>query len=47
MNSDDYLTLILGNKFITHFGFVEFKKAKECLKILVNPIKITKTVMTY
>ena len=47
VDSDDYLTLILGNKFITHFGFVEFKKAKECLKILVNPIKITKTVMTY
>ena len=47
VNSDDYLTLILGNKFITRFGFVEFKNAKECLKILVNPIKITKTVMTY
>ena len=47
VNSDDYLMLILGNKFIMHFGSVEFKNAKECLKILVNPIKITKTVMTY
>ena len=47
VNSDGYLMLILGNKFITLFGFVEFKNPKECLKILVNPLKITKTVMAY
>ena len=47
VNSDGYLILILGNKFITLFGFVEFKNPKECLKILVNPLKITKTVMAY
>lgn len=47
VNSDGYLMLILSNKFITLFGFVEFKNPKECLKILVNPLKITKTVMAY